>query len=224
MIELAQTRTIVFRKGPPRLSLTVPPISKSAWLECLGAMTEIEGNVEVGPAVIALLERVAIAVGGYPDTVDDQGLLSKIPWNHRAAYAHALASACEISSDAVSRRNGEKVIRLQSFWGAPENGGTVRHKDLVHVFKVPSIQQILNFRRGFAPAQTVRTDRRERGSGTITRDPLAGRMCSAIYDEFVVRVEGYAFNGAALGNDRDLIVNAMDTYHKVIAAGMLIVG
>src|ERR1022692_4005026 len=48
---------------------------------------------------------------------------------------------------------------------------------------------ILNFRRGFAPAQTVGTDRRERGSGTFTRAPLAGRMCSAIYDEFVVRVE-----------------------------------
>ena len=225
MIDLAQNRTIVFRKGPPRLSVTVSPISKAAWLECLDAMTSIGAHVEAEEALMGLLEEVAIKVDGYPDTADDSNWISKIPWRHRTAYANALGSALlpEGSGPTVNRSVGETSIRLHSIWSARENGGLLSHKDLVHVFKAPSIQQLLNFRRGFSCPRVVKGGRRENGRGMIVQDPLAGRMCSALYDEFIVRVEGYAIDGEPLGDNRTAIVNGMDTYHKVIAAAALIV-
>lgn len=221
MIDLAQNRKIVIRQGTRQLSVTVPPISKVKWLDCLDLMTSASGHVEAERALIDLLGKVVIASDGYPNVADDPHCLSNIPWRHRVAYANALGSAHppEVNSRIVDRRSAEKPIHIHSVWSARENGGMLLHKDLVHIFKIPSVHQLLNFRRGFPPPSMVK----EKGSGWIQKDPLCGRMSSALYDEFIVRVEGYAFNGEPLGDNRATIVNHMDTYHKVIAVGHLIV-
>jgi hypothetical protein len=231
MIELAENRKIVIHRG---LSVTVSHISKAAWLECFDAMTAsqsrkgqgVELHVEAEDALIGLLEKVAIDAEGYPHLADIPDWQSKIPRSHRLAYGNALGSACvlEDKGSGVYRRGDDKVVRLQALWSACESGLMRRHKDLVHVFKVPSAAQLNNFRRGFAAPRIVSGGRLGRGSGLTVQGPLAARMCSAIYDEFVVRVEGYTFNGVPLYDNRAAIVNCMDTYHKVIAAGLLTVG
>lgn len=224
MIDLAQNRKLVICPGTRRFGVTVLPIPQAAWLECLDAMTSIAGHVEADIPFLDLLEKFVIAADGYPDALPGQGVLSRVPWTHRVAYANELISMNECRVEAVNRRSDERSIRVRGLWSMGRSGGMTLHKDLVHVFKIPSISQILNFRRAFPPPQMVKMGRRERGAGITRTNPLAGRMCSALYDEFVIRVEGYALNGVPLGDDRSAIVSWMDTYHKVVAAGLLIVG
>jgi hypothetical protein len=209
-----------------RFSVTVPPISRDAWLECLAAMTMIGGHVETEPALIDLLKKVAISSEGYPASADTPDWPSKIWRMHWARFAFLLGSFHPQNVDAGggSRRDAERSIVMESLWSARENGAMGRHQDLVHMFRVPSAQQLSNFRRGFSVSKIERTHDVKRGFVTVVRDPFHSRMSCAIYDEFIVRVGGYSFNGEPLADNHSAIVDSMDTYHKVIAAGLLITG
>jgi hypothetical protein len=197
------------------MSITVPPIPKAAWLDCLDAMTSFDGHLEEYLSLIDLLEKVAIAVDGYPVKREDPAWMKSIPNPHRLGYARGIASVYEPLVDKVDRHPEEVSIRFCSRWNGHE------HKDLLHVFKPLSAQQLMNFRRGFTGPRRVESGERKE-SEAIFRDPHVCRMCTAIYDEFIVRVEGYAFDGEPLGSNRSLIVDNMDTYHKVFAAEVLV--
>lgn len=223
MIELGENRRIAIRAGTALLSVVVPPISEAAWIKCLEAMTSVGDHVESGPAVMDLLEQMAVQVDGLPGAESASEKVLKIPLRYRLGLSDALLSVCpEARGMPANEISGEMSIPMDSIWSAREDGKMSCHRDLWHVFQKPSKSLLNNFRRGFPLPRIVRSSDGMQGSVVTLRDPLAARMACAIYDEFILRVCGYALNGMALGADHAAIVDCMDTYHKVIAARMLV--
>ena len=162
-------------------------------------------------------EALAATQGFGVDTTTIENWKEKIPVAHQFAIASVLTSATESSDDsAVAGLDGLETITLQSLWDANESGEMRLASRLVHKFESPSFDQARRYRRDLSRSKQV--------GGSRTGKTVwmgAQRTAAALYDELVVAVSGYTFNGAPLSG-REEIVNAMDTYHKVAAIDCLL--
>jgi hypothetical protein len=229
-VDLAQNRILVIRQNGLRYSLTASPIPETVWLESFfDAITAFvtcgsdsrESHTDARSAGVALLEKVAIEAQGYPHLADAPDWQSKVPLAHRVTFSEMLVEAYELDDDEPILRptNGTRAVRLQALWGAVGAGSMCRHRDLVHHFKAPSVQQKGRYHAARAGVRRAVSGAR-RGSPVILSpvEPLQARTLVALYDELVLRVEGYAFNGEPLPEDRVQIKAHMDAFHKVQAA------
>lgn len=233
LIDLAQNRKLTIHSFGSRRSLIVAPITERTWLEHFfdkifatvrcGAQAEISHDLYT-PA-INLLQEVAIGFEGYPQLAAAADWLSKIPLTDKLGYGDALLRVFEIKDplDAFTPAPGRThAVRIEAVWGAMSSGAMCRHTHLVHHFETPSKQQRERCRR--AHMQTRRTAGFTRRGPVVflaPEQPLTAHALAELYDELIVRVDGYAVNGELLSQDREKITAHMDAFHKVRAAGWL---
>ncbi len=207
-IDLAQPRIIVIRQGAQTFKYTIPRISQDLWLEYFDGIVStaerkgkhIVQHTDASSAGLELVEKV----GCHEPNVT-------MPLSHRLAVANVLTSAY-VPDQAMQ---GFGQVPLVAIWGAGEDGVMRRQKNLVHVFDEPTFEQNRRYRRDDSRAQVIGGSRK---GETIYHG--AQRTLAALYDELIVRVEGYTVNGVAL-EDRNAIPMLMDTYHKVAAVARL---
>ena len=211
-IDLAHLRNIVIRQGAHTYIFTFPPISEAAWFKYFDGIVstaqrdgkEIKQCIDASSAGVELVDGNTSVRGGYePPTT--------IPLAHRLGVANVLTSAQVPDEDM--RGFGE--IPLHALWGADESGAMRRHKNLVHVFDEPTFEQNRRYRQSDSRSHIVGGSRKG-----MTVYHGAQRTLAALYDELVLRVEGYVVNGAPL-EGREAIARHMDTYHKVAAVARL---
>jgi hypothetical protein len=230
LIDLAQNRLLAIYQDDRRYSLTVPPIPPAVWFESFFETitafvrregNEIEKHVDVHSAGVNLIEKTAIAAEGYPHLVGVPEWQSKLPLKHRIRFGGLLLMALELDDKAppASTLRGTCAVRLQALWSASATGAMCRHRNLVHHFKAPSIEQKGRFHR--ADTGYTRSVDASRRGGSILLAPVRGaveRTLATLYDELILRVEGYAANGEPLSDNRSAIIERMDTFHKYAAA------
>lgn len=236
LIDLAQNRILAIRDGGRLYSLTVAPISGALWFESFfDAITAFvrsdgdryESHGDARSAGVALLEKAAIKAEGYPHLVGVPDWQSKVPLAHRITFSEMLVEAYELDSNQPVLRptNGTRSVRLQALWGARGAGSMCRHRNLVHHFKAPSVQQKGQYHAARAGVRRAVSGAR-RGAPVVLSplEPLQARTLVVLYDELILRVEGYALNGEPLREARAQINCHMDAFHKVQAARPLFSG
>ncbi len=98
-------------------------------------------------------------------------------------------------------------------------GAMCLHRHLTHYLKPPTAEQKARFRRAYSGVQrSVSAARRGAPIFISPQQPVGARALVGLYDEMIVRVEGYAVNGEPLDDNRTEIASNMDTFHKVTAA------
>lgn len=203
-IDLGAPRVIAIRHGQQIFEYTLPPIAHELWLKYFDGIVstaeregkEIVQHVDASSAGLELVEKLLPTDG-----------TARIPMAHKLAIVNVLTSA--YVPDGDMRGFGE--IPLVAIWSAGENKTMRRHKNLLHVFEEPTAEQNRRYRRDDSRSQIIGGSRK---GTTVYRG--AQRTLAALYDELVVSVAGYAFNGVAL-EGRDQIARCMDTFHKVAA-------
>lgn len=230
LIELAQNRKIAIKQGARHYTVTISPISEATWFKCFDAIIGeskckrskwTNGHIDVVSAGIGLVQATAVAAQGYPDLKDVPNWQLKLPEAHLFQFGNVLLETYVPDEDAVRKcsESGTVMVRLNSLWNAGEGGSMVRRRHLVHHFYKPSAEQQGRYRRaGVAFRSHEKTSRGTKTVYLAPRDPLQARVLVALYDELIVRVEGYAVDGRALGDRTSEIVHWMDTFHKVTAA------
>lgn len=211
-IDLAQPRIVVIRQGAHAYTFNFPPIADSAWFKYFDGIVstaerdgkEIRQSIDTTSAGAELARTAASSVEGYQ-------LGTAIPLAHFLGVANVLTSAFVPDEDL--RGFGE--IPLHATWSVGESGAMRRHKNLVHIFDEPSFEQNRRYRRDDSRSHIVGGSRKG-----MTVYHGAQRTLAALYDELIVRVEGYVLNGAPL-EGREAIARHMDTYHKVAAVARL---
>jgi len=139
------------------------------------------------------------------------GEAQKVPLSHCLAIANVLTSAYVPDQEMA----GFGQVPLMAIWTAGDGGSMRRQKNLLHVFEEPTAEQNRRYRRDDSRAQVIGGLRK---GETVYHG--AQRTLAALYDELIVRVEGYVVDGAAL-EGRDAIARNMDGYHKVAAVARL---
>jgi len=215
LIDLAEPRVIAIRHGSRLFAYTVAPIPSELWLKYFDGIVstaervgqEIVQHIDASSAGLELVEALIDRERGI-EAVNGE---TTIPFGHRLAIANVLTSAYVPDEDM--RGFGE--VPLVAIWSAGESGAMHRHKNLVHVLNEPSFEQNRRYRRDDSRSQVIGGSRK----GTTVYKG-AQRTLAAIYDELILRVEGYVVNGQPL-EGREAIARSMDAYHKVAAVARL---
>lgn len=228
MFELKQNRTLSITIGKRALSYVIRPITREEWFAYFDAVTveqeqkgeEVVNTSEVTAARLELLAKVLVEVHGY-DTpggtpvIEIPGWQSKLPTAHRVAIVDMLF---EVGRDEKAAWDafsiGEERVTLKAFSTATDNR-MVQERGLVHIFAVPSVEQHRTYSRD--SSRSVITGGRQ----GRTRFLGAQRTLVALYDELIVRVEGYSVGGEQVFDRKDVIASSMDSYHKAQAMGMV---
>lgn len=235
LIDLALNRKLTISKGGYCLrSLIVAPIPESVWFQhffdklSVTLRCDSEGQTmftDVHSAGIDLVQEVAIGAEGYPHLVGAADWASKIPLSDKITYGGALIEVSEIreSHDAsLPTLDRTRAVRIEAAWGSMDRGEMCFHRHLAHHFEVPSKQHRERYRDASTKLRRVAgVTRRGPAVFLAPEQPLAAHALAALYDELILRVDGYAVNGELLSDDRAKIIAHMDTFHKVRAAGWL---
>lgn len=228
LVDLGQPRKLTVHEDGRRYSLTIPPISESVWFESFfDAVTavlkcgrgETEKQIDVSSAIVSLVERAAVACGGYPHLAGVTDWQSKIPLTHRKTYGRVLAEVRALESADQPASDGIHAIEIEAVWSGSTNGEMFCHRNLTHYFKAPTAKQRDRFRQAFFDARRINGFTR-RGAPIFLAptQPMTAHALTALYDELIVRVDGYAVDGEPLGTNCREIIRHMDTFHKVTAA------
>ncbi len=222
-IDFALSRTVVLRQGTQMVSYAVRPITQEEWFAYFDGLIstaerkgrEVIQHTDASAAGVELVEKLAEYAGACENGAffSESEPVPSIPLAHKLALANVLTSA--FVPDEAMHRFGE--IPLTAIWSAGENGTMRRHKDLLHVFNEPTAEQNRRYRRDESRAQIIGGSRKG-----VTVYKGAQRTLAALYDELIVRVEGYVFNGVPL-EGQDSIAKHMDAYHKVASVARLFV-
>jgi hypothetical protein len=109
-------------------------------------------------------------------------------------------------------------VSLECTWSAGENGKMTRYAGLIHRFQQPSIEQLRRYNRESSRTRVVGGSRTGK-----TIWPGVQPLLASLYDDLIVSVDGYSFNGVPLSEQREAIKLQMDTFHKVAAVESLFV-
>ncbi len=170
-----------------------------------GAAESASGNqiASTDADALALYRSAILRVDGYEgdDGRRPEDLPSWpecIPQDHRLAAIDALRRIFwTFAADSIATDKGRVSFEIISTDGKP--GPFVRYFSAVHHFRAPTAEQ----RERFLRARTRYT------------------VLVSLYDELIEGVEGYSVDGRAI-TGRDQIAREMDTYHKSIAAELLL--
>jgi hypothetical protein len=229
LIDLAQeNRKLTIRSACSRRSLIITRISARAWFEHY--YEKIFTILRHGPvdaagvefAALNLLQEVAIGAEGYPRLAGMADWFSKIPIEDKSVYGDALLQVFEnkeLSGPTVPTLGQACVIGMEALWDTLPSGRMCFHKHLVHQFERPSKQQRERYRDASARVgRTAGVMRRGVPVSLAPEQSIVARALAALYDELILRVDGYAVNGEPLTDDREKIAANMDTFHKVRAS------
>jgi hypothetical protein len=171
---------------------------------------------------LALAEDALVDCSGY--TVVGGTPLTSVPnWQKKIPLAHRLRLGDALSdvrpstaSDPFTIYPECEVVLLDatytSFYYEGEDARTEKVLGLKHVFSTPSEEQHRRFQREASRSVVVGGSR---SGKTIYKN--SSPLLADLYDELVVSVDGYSYNGHTT-LDRAQIVAQMDMLHKVIAA------
>jgi len=180
---------------------------------------------DVESAAINLLKEVAISSEGYPHLFGTADWLQKIPIRDMSTYGNALLEVFENRESPEAAAVGLDpacAVRMEALWGSMSSEAMCRHRHLVHQFERPSKQQRNDFRNASTRVRrTAGVTRRGPAVFLAPEQSITAPALAALYDELILRVDGYAVNGEPLTDDREKIAANMDTFHKVKATRWL---
>ena len=226
-IDLAQPRVLAFQVGKRHYSMTVKPIEQKAWLKYFAGVYnaqelvdgEMQSTFDSTGARLALLESHLVDATGYtPEGTSitaTEGWQGKLPMSHRRAAADLLVS-CEVvpPSDDELPALGTETVSLAATWTA-QNGRMQRVTGLQHVFRSPTAEHQKAYSRASSRSVVVGGSRTGKTVWLGAQDVLMD-----IYDDLIQDVHGYKIRDEPQV-DREKYCDAMDGYHKVVAAGAL---
>lgn len=230
-LELNTERVIVFDDRDKEYKLTCRRITSSDWEKYFAGIlitSEQKGKerisvIDVTSPRVALAEAVLVKAEGYKVSGDAE-LMSltnwqkRIPLNHRQKLGETLADVrpSTEAGELVIYPEAEEVL-IDAMWSyQPKTedwvAGMWRFKGLKHILRTPTDAQ---HKRFSAEASRSRVVGGSRSGKTIYGN--ASPLLAKLYDELVVGVEGYTFDGEPLSTP-DVIRREMDMLHKVMAA------
>lgn len=227
LLELNASRIIVLTDRDKLYTLECRRITSADWEKYFSSIvvtSEQRGKerinvIDVTSPRVALAEAVLISADGY--RVAGGGALqdlpnwqTRIPLSHRQQLGETLAGVRASEAELSIHAEAEEVL-LDATWGfnADLGGGRMqRFLGLKHILKVPTEAQ---HRRFTAEASRSRVIGGSRSGKTVYSN--ASLLLAKLYDELIVAVEGYSFNGEPLSTP-DVICREMDMSHKVMAA------
>jgi hypothetical protein len=228
-IDLALNRTITINVGPNRYDYSISPISARSWnayFDAIVSSSERKGDqvieeFDTSRARLALLDSALQEVCGYK-TADGSAIEQQPNWKQKLPLKHRLTVADQLMrvsardpEDLEALTLGVESALLTALWSANSEGALQEYSQLKHNFETPTAEHFRRYQRDLSRSYVVGGSR---AGKTIWKG--AQKTLAQIYDELIVGVEGYAFNGIPL-EGRDSIAQLMDTYHKVTAAAYL---
>lgn len=230
-LELNTERVIVFEDRGKEYKLTCRRITDRDWEKYFAGIvvtSEQKGKerisvIDVTTPRVTLAESVLIKAEGYKVSGDTE-LTSlpqwqkRIPLNHRQKLGETLGdvrSSTEEGELVIYPEAEEAVIdAMWSYQPCTDDwiAGMWTFKGLKHFLKSPTDAQ---HKRYSAEASRSRVVGGSRSGKTIYGN--ASPLLAKLYDELVVSVDGYTFNGEQLSTP-DVIRREMDMLHKVMAA------
>lgn len=240
LLDLATPRTIVLddHQNDHQYILRCRRITENDWKQYFAGIvvsSEQSGKervnvIDVSSARLVLAEAVLQSAEGYKvvggaelSTLSDWK--KKVPLAHRRKLGDVLVDArLSVNDSEILIYPEGEVVSLDATWSAAYHDGTDEPEPydpfyameaflgLKHLLRTPSEEQ---HRRYASQSSRSRVVGGSRSGKTIY--PGAQMLLATLYDELVVRVEGYCVNGEPLA-DRTVIVREMDLLHKVTAA------
>lgn len=223
-IELAGKRVVSFKdKGKP-YTLEFRRLTSQDWMKYFGGISVESERVskdrvdrfDFKTPGAELVENALTSVTGYK-TRDGKNLCEvenwkkAIPYGHRSLAADLLQDAQPNHSDNFVYFDPEaQEVVIDAKWGSLEPGSMVQFNGLIHRFKTVGLEHQRRFNRATSEARVVGGSRQGR-----TIYPGRHKLLAEMYDELIVSVDGYTFEGTALGENVELIRREMDTFHKV---------
>jgi hypothetical protein len=231
LIDLRKPRVIVIEDRGHSYTLTVAPITRKRWIEYFRGIVStsefVKGSLtdsfDSSGARLALVNDTLIDADGYlingvMRVTEIDGWKNLIPVSHRVTVGNVLTMVERSAEDESPIMLGGEVVCLDAVWGRHASGAMQKVRGLRHTFASPSVEQQRRYSRDKSRSQVIGGSRYGK-----TRWLGAQATLAELYDELILSVEGYAINGVPLDDDRDQIIESMDTYHKVAAAESLFV-
>ena len=176
-------------------------------------------RVRTTDAALLLWERLALRVEGYllPEVNGDAGWRGAIPLAHKEAAVRALTLVAPASVSPQDTSNnggfavgcGEVAVELECV------SAGVAYPRLAHFFRPPTVEAERAYRRLLAETLIVR-------GGRAPRTLLPARLPALVrlYDDLILRAEGYSLSGQPLASSTQAIQH-MDAWHKRVAVQTL---
>lgn len=177
--------------------------------EAQGDELAMRTRMDTAEAQVALWDRLALRVSGYPHMNGEAaGWKELVPVSSKQLIATALANvhAAELTDDDVvpTPALGEDLIVLDAVRGKQ------KHR-LFHFFRSPSADHQMRYKRIVRDTLVVGGTRRP-GSREIYPPRLPSFL--PLYDELILRVEGYAWDGRPAEQTGKELAARMDAWHK----------
>ena len=233
LLELTGNRTIVLYDRNRIFTLSCRRVMPADWLAYFASIvvtSEQNGRERINVMDFdtprkSLAESVLVDATGY--SVEGGKSLTEIPhWQTRIPLSHRLELGRVLADVRPSQGQGDFVIYaegelvlIDATWASRpvrnEIGDSIamqRFLGLKHILKTPTEAQHKRYAQQASRSVIVGGSRNGRTIYGGTQEVLC-----KLYDELVIAVEGYSFNGEPL-SDVAIIKREMDLQHKFIAA------
>lgn len=230
--ELNHPRKITLDVGVQSYSFTLRRPAREDWMKYFDNIVstseqqgkEVIREFDNSRARLDLVESVLTDCSGYRiESVPlPVGWQSKLPMRHRLAIAEILlrVGPANLEDDSMPLALGSESVTIKALGNYDdEKHAMVLHSDLEHTFETPTWEHNRRYMRDLSRSKVVGGSRSGKTVWSGAQKTLA-----AIYDELIVSVSGYTWDGIALCDGtwaKSELVERMDTYHKVVAAQQL---
>ncbi|MFC6645446.1 hypothetical protein ACFQBQ_07575 [Granulicella cerasi] len=225
LLELDAERAYTITAKNRDYTLTCRRITHEDWLVYFAAISVTsrqEGadridSSDLDSARIALVERVLVRAEGYKvagdrDLMQLENWRQLIPQTHRVTLGALLTGVLPVvNEDELIYPEGQEIV-LEALWGGDGDGFTRKYTRLVHVLRKPTNAQFQRFRRAANTTRIIGG-----GRSGVTQYCGVQPLVVELYDELVISVDGYAFDGQPLTHP-EAIKAEMDDMHKYMAA------
>jgi hypothetical protein len=227
LLDLAQPRTVVLSDRGKTYVLHCRRVTDADWREYLmGGTVTSESNgkerfdtVETDTPFLELAERVLTGAQGYTvtggaDLTTLPNWQKKIPLAHRRMVGYTLADVGPSVAGDLTIDPEVEVISLDATWSvADDSESMTKYSGLQHFLKTPSEAQYRRYANESSRRRVIGGSR----SGKTVYSNASMILLAAMYDELVVRVDGYSVNGSKF-EAVETIRGEMDMFHKIRAA------
>jgi hypothetical protein len=224
LLDLSQPRSITLYDRGRSYTLHCRRITDQDWTAYFNGITvssQQEGRerinvVDVTTPRVALAEALLTGAEGYSvaggsEITSLENWQTRIPFAHRVKLGETLAD-CRPSKDVELTIYPEgEVVLLDATWGLVD-GKMLKFTELKHIFNTPTEAQHRRYLREASRSTIVGGSR---SGKTLYRG--AQLLLAKLYDELIVKAEGYAFEGEPFTANTQVIAG-MDMLHKVMAA------
>jgi hypothetical protein len=180
-------------------------------------------TIDMDYAYLVLYERAIERVEGYetPGGIEPSKLPDWpecIPQHHRLRVMSLITNVSysdDVADDSVLEAEGVSV-KIDAVWNETRPGAMKQYRGLVHHFAAPTKQHRRRVIKAKSRARVVGGG----GKNGVTIIPSGHGVLTALYDELIERVDGYAVNGRELTGKSE-IASQMDAFHKASAVAQL---